>query len=84
MRKIKYFSLLLHSFIEREDLTANKNVLYTIEEVSTKMISLLLYCSHNVPSESFKKFYMEQILVTLLKTLSKLYKLHFGNKMVGG
>ena len=84
MRKIKYFSLLLHSFIEREDLTANKNVLYTIEEVSTKMISLLLYCSQNVPSESFKKFYMEQILVTLLKVLSKLYKLHFGNKMVGG
>lgn len=43
---------------------------------------MLLECSQATPSESFKKFYIEQIIVTLLKTLTKLYRLNFIDKEI--
>ena len=84
MRKLKYFSLLLQAFLEREDLKTNKNVLFTIEEVIAKALTLIVECNQKLSGESFKKFYMEQITVTLLKTLNLLYKGHFGDKQIRG
>ena len=42
LRKLKYFALLLSSFVERQDLKANKNLLYSEEEVIIKALVLML------------------------------------------
>jgi hypothetical protein len=84
LRKLKYFSLLLNTFVDREDLRASKHLHYAQELALVKALGLLTECSEHVPNDSFKKFYIEQIIVTLLKTLTKLYRLHFGNKPIKG
>ena len=49
-----------------------------------KALTLLLVSIQQIPAESFRKFYTEQVIVTLLKTLTKLYKNNFINKQIKG
>lgn len=49
-----------------------------------KALTILLESIQLVPTESFRKFYSEQIIVTLLKTLTKLYRNNFINKQIRG
>ena len=87
LRKFKYIGLVLESFIEREDLRANKNLLYSEEEIIIRIMLHLLQFYRGLAGEenqSFKKFYIEQIIQNIVTILTKLYKNNFIDKEIRG